>query len=245
MAAELGGYGTSLADAVASSVNLYLQKLDQIRKTLPVGFTGDHFGVVVIVYGPEPAKQILYLDRSGTRADGNRTVSRESDISPDTGQRNYSFWVKPAAEGRATLCSALSSASDLLTAWVRNHQPAEPPNVIDITDGSAGDGDPRELANKIMTLSTSRGNATLWHCLLAGSHSEPVLFPTDDVRSTMPKEWLSFVDSSSILPRKSIPDLLLQFPEVSKVDGARCCVFNADLAVLVRAISVIAKLPLP
>lgn len=234
-----------MADAVASSVNLYLQKLDQIRKTLPVGYTGDHFALVVIGYGPEPARQLLYMDSRGTRADEERTRYDASGASSDNEQMNFPFWVKPAATGEATLCHAFASAYDFASSWVQKHSPAEPPNVIHITDGTVTDGDPREIARRTMELATSNGNAAVWNCLLAARRSEPVLFPTEDAVSALPEMWKRVADASSVLPRKAIPDLLLQFPEVSRVDGARCCVFNADLGVLVRAISSITRLPLP
>ena len=245
MAVHVEEFGTSMADAVASSVNLYLQKLDQLRKLMPIGFTGDHFAVVVVGYGPEAAKVLLRIDPTRTEADEERTRSDKSGISSDSEQMNFPVWVKPVANGRATLCHALASAHDLISPWVKRHQGANPPNVINITDGSVSDGDPREVAERIMELSTLNGNATIWHCCLASSKSEPVFFPTEEVYSTFPDAWKLFVESSSVLPQEAIPDLLLQFPEVSKVAGARCCIFNADLAMLVRAIAAITHLPLP
>ena len=248
MDVELPDYGLSMAGAVADSVNLYLQKLYQIRTTTPGEFAGEEFGVAVIGYGGDgasPAKLILYMDASETKADGKATRRDEATISSDATHPVFPIWIQPAAEGSAALCAGISLANDIAASWITNHGSVEPPHIINITDGSMSDGDPIGIAEKVQGLSTSRGKVNLWTCHFTSSHSPVILFPSEDALAAAPPNWRALLRSSSPLPQGSIRDIMLEFPEVSKIAGSRCCIFNADLAFLVRAIACITRLPLP
>jgi hypothetical protein len=50
---------------------------------------------------------------------------------------------------------------------------------------------------------------------------------------------------TSILPQDGLSNLLIEFPEVSKVSGARASVFNADLRTVVRFLAFVTRIPLP
>lgn len=247
MKASLSEYGLSIAEAVADSLNLYLQKLYQVRTTSPGAFTGENFAVSIFGYGGagDSVRSILQIDPTETRANAECTRHDESTISSDNVHPVFPFWLKHAAGGKAPLCSALFEAYETIASWSLMHHSAQPPQLINITDGSVTDGDPTIATQKLKSVSTDQGNAIFWNLQLSADGSPVMLFPCEDAMDAAPADLVSLWLSSSPLKSAGIRDVLLEFPEVSKLEGARCCILNADLSTLVRALACITRLPLP
>ena len=53
------------------------------------------------------------------------------------------------------------------------------------------------------------------------------------------------VKSSSFITQTAVRNVLMEFPEVSKIAGARTSVLDANLSTLVRVLSCASRLPLP
>ncbi len=247
MKANLPEYGLSMAEAATDSLNLYLQKLYQVRTTSPEAFTGENFAVSIFGYGGAGGcvRSILQIDPVGTRADAECTRRDESTISSDKTHPVFPFWLKHVAEGKAPLCNALFEAYETIASWSLMHQSAQPPQLINITDGSVTDGNPAIVTQKLKTVSTDRGDAVFWNLQLSADGSPVMLFPGEEAMDAVPEDLVGLWRSSSPLRSAGIRDILLEFPEVSKLEGARCCIFNADLSTLVRALACITRLPLP
>lgn len=244
MEAVLEDYGLNLGEAATDSVNLFLQKHYQVRETMPGAYAGDEFGVAVIGYGDDSrARRIFYMDSAGTTVDEDRTRRDTESISSDQTHPVFPIWIKPSANGDAPLCRALELTCETLSQWTSKHQSTLPPQVVNITDGSVTDGEPLAASEKVKAISTAEGGTVLWHCQLSSSGLKPQLFPAErdarDARSS------TLLRSASYLPKASIRDIMLEFPEVSRIEESRTCVLQADLPLLVRFLACVTRLPLP
>lgn len=248
MDAPFGDYGISMAEGVADALNLYLQRVAERRKGTPSSeFESGNFGACIVGYGFEPgaATKIFSMDSSGVWADARRTHSDRSTPSSDDTLSSFSTWIDPAAGAAdAPLCKAIASASSIIGPWVSKHRLAPPPRVVNITDGGMTDGDPSEPAGRLCRLSTYNGGTSLWTCHISGdTKREPVLFPCD--LALLPPELAPLFRSTSVLPQDGLSNLLMEFPEVSRVSGARASVFDADLRTLVRFLAFVTRVPMP
>ena len=248
MDAPFGEYGISMAEGVADALNLYLQRVAERRRGTPGSeFESGNFAAAIIGYGFEPgaADKIFFMDASGVWADEKRTHSDRSTPSSDDTLSSFSTWIDPAARSAdAPLCRALAAASSVIEPWVSKHKLAPPPRVVDITDGGMTDGDPSPPAERLCRLSTYNGVTSLWTCHISGDATrEPVLFPNDS-RLVAPA-LLPLFRSTSALPQDGLSNLLMEFPEVSKISGARASVFYADLRTLVRFLAFVTRVPMP
>jgi hypothetical protein len=233
---------------VADALNLYLQRVAERRKGTPASeFESGNFGAAIIGYGFDPgaAEKIFSMDSSGVWADPRRTHSDKSTPSSDETLSSFSTWIDPAAgSADAPLCRALASACSLIEPWVSTHRLAPPPRVVNVTDGGMTDGDPTEPAERLRRLSTYNGATSLWTCHLADDAARPpILFPNE--AALLPPELSQLFMSTSPLPHDGLSNLLMEFPEVSKIAGARASVFDADLRTLVRFIAFVTRVPMP
>ncbi len=244
MEAVLEDYGLNLAEAATDSVNLFLQKHYQVRETMPGAYAGNEFGVAVIGYGDDnQARRIFYMDSAGTTVDEERTRRDAESISSDQTHPVFPIWIKPSASGSAPLSRALELACETLSQWTSQHGSTLPPQVVNITDGSITDGEPFTASEEVKAISTAEGGTVLWHCQLSSSGLKPQLFPS--VQEAHEARSSTLLKSASFLPKLSIRDIMLEFPEVSRIEGSRTCVLEADLPLLVRFLACVTRLPLP
>lgn len=91
--------------------------------------------------------------------------------------------------------------------------------------------------------SATQIGASLWTGDISGDgNREAVLFPNDVTllpRACAPLQ----VDEHP--PRDGLSNLLIEFPEVSKISGARASVFSADLRTLFRFRAFVTRVPMP
>jgi hypothetical protein len=106
------------------------------------------------------------------------------------------------------------------------------------------DGDPSDAAERLRGLSTYNGACSLWTCHFTGDGArQPVLFPND--AALVSPELAPLFNSTSVLPPDGLSNLLMEFPEVSKIAGAKASVFDADLRTVVRFLAFVTRVPLP
>jgi hypothetical protein len=248
MDSPFGAYGISMSEGIADALNLYLQRIAERRKGAGASeFESGNFGVSIIGYGFEAgaADKIFSMESDSVWADERRTHSDKSTPSSDDTLSSFSTWVDPAAgSADAPLCKALSTASSVIEPWVSKHRLAPPPRVVNITDGGMTDGDPSEPAERLCSLSTLNGATSLWTCHVCGD-PEPgtLLFPNN--AALLAPELSPLFASTSFLPHDGLSNLLMEFPEVSKISGAKASVFYADLRTLVRFLAFVTRVPMP
>jgi hypothetical protein len=216
------------AEGVARAVNNILSTF--VRSARPDGTETRHYhDVAVIGYGervgsvfPNTA-QIL----STPELDAARQTRTDDGVTK-------TYWVEPYGANGTPMSTALNKAWQLASGWIREHKICLPPIVINITDGMNNDPDPVgpiDRANQLRQLSTDDGNLLLFNIHISGTNSAVVAYPAD--RSELSDEWERLLfDMSSPMPdfmRNRADGLAL---------GARCCVINADLALLLSALKV-------
>jgi len=164
---------------------------------------------------------------------------KESDGAGGTVEVNVKFpvWFDPIANGNTPMSGALGKAVKILSPWVQEHPTSYPPTVINLTDGEATDGDPRQPAEELKSLSTSDGNVVLM-TLHASSNqfSQQIAFPSHDELLPDPPSRTMF-EMSSLLP-----DHMMSFAE--EISGetfgenARAMVYNAPMDRIVQALEI-------
>ncbi len=149
--------------------------------------------------------------------------------------RKMPVWLRPHAGAQTPMCEALRLAEAAIRDWVSQHPSSYPPIVINISDGNASDGNPEPIAQQIMALATSDGNALLFNCHLSEKNFAPSQYP-DNERALQDNFAQQMFRMSSVLPlssREHAASLGIPISEQS-----RCCVFNADMVSLVQFLDV-------
>lgn len=145
------------------------------------------------------------------------------------------IWVEAVADGNTPMCRALDCAQALLTPWVAEHQDCYPPTVLNITDGEANDGDPREPARRLRQLSTQDGDTLLFNCHLSSQRAMPTLFPntTEGLNDQLAD---ALFEMSSDLPETQLEAAVAEGFPVLK--GSRGFVYNGGVEDLIRFIDI-------
>ena len=131
--------------------------------------------------------------------------------------------------------TAFEFARPSLEQWIGEHPDSFPPLVIHLTDGEPTDGDAKEAASAIRSLSTSDGNVLILNCHISSNKADSVLFPTS-------ADQLPDVFAKDLYQMSSeMPDSLRATAEVKQVTaphGCKLMAFNADAVTLVKLLSV-------
>lgn len=253
--ARWNGRTVTKAQAVASAINTLLAEL--IARSRRDGGYQPYYDIAVLGYSGSEVRSILPtigsewfltpevlsdnpvevrdVQRLRTLPDGRQvtTVMREK------------VWVRPAADWNTPMVAAFGAAHKLLKTWCAKYkgQPCYPPTVINITDGEATDGNPKQLTaavEKLRSLSTVDGQVLLMNVHISGSGREPVLFPatTDDLPEDRYARLL--FDISSPMPALYRDEIALitgrsaDFME----KGVRGMAYNANMTDLVRMMNI-------
>ena len=138
------------------------------------------------------------------------------------------------------MCEATRFATRLLEEWVSQHQESFPPIVVNISEGMSTDGDPREPAAAVRSLTTADGRALFFNCDLSYWQVEEILFP-GPAPPLLPDAYLG---STLFEMCSEIPDRLRDVAgkrfglEIAK--GARGLVCNADMVGLMHILRLVA-----
>lgn len=140
-------------------------------------------------------------------------------------QVRFPVWMDPTSNGGTPMCEAFTQVRTLLEEWLPEHRNSFPPTVLHLTDGESTDGDPTEIAQQIMSLSTSDGPVLLFNCHVSSRHTVKIEYPGDV--SKLPDDFAhTLFKNSTPLPeafRRAASDIGL-----TTADGARGFVFNGD-----------------
>ena len=140
-------------------------------------------------------------------------------------QVRFPIWIDPTSNGGTPMCQAFDVVRGLLEQWLGEHRHSFPPTVLHLTDGESTDGDPSEIAKKILSLGTSDGQVLLFNCHVSSRHAIKIEYPGDE--GSLPDDFARMLfRTSAPLPqafRKAASNMGL-----TTVEGARGFVFNGD-----------------
>ena len=245
-----GQPGQRKMDQASDAINRILDAVSQrcssgldIRDYFHVGVLGyntDNTGRPVITSaldGTSPEQPFLLISQVVETAQVLERTVRESDGAGGVIEvaRRFPVWLQPHAEYGTPMCEALNYASQALENWVGQFPDSFPPIVINVSDGNATDGDPEPLAQRIMALQTSDGNALVFNVHLSEMATMPIQFP--DSEEGLPDELaMRLFRMSSILPEASRN--LAASLDLTMNENSRGFVFNADMTSLVQFLDI-------
>jgi len=148
---------------------------------------------------------------------------------------NAPVWIEPAFGGVTPMCGALRKAHDVIHQFILQNPNCFPPIVINITDGEASDGNPREPGQKLMSLKSSDGNALLFNLHISSFSNRTIQFPSNphELPDDYAKELFNMSSPLTSYMMKVISD------EGGTVGpGSRGFSFNADFNALLKFIEI-------
>lgn len=246
MSGPLGGdAGKSKADAVAESINRLLYTLvlrcvwgQNILDRFHVGVLGYGRRVASALGGPLAGCDLVPVSQIAHHP--LRVEQRVQKVVDGSGGQveqtiKFPIWFESQADGKTPMSATLDRACVLLAGFLAEHPCCHPPLVINISDGEATDGDPRENAERLKGLSSEDGDVLLFNAHLSSSPEQPIEFP--DRETLLPDKWARrlFRMSSRLPVPMHAPARQAGLPVGSDTRGF---VFNADLASVVRFLDI-------
>lgn len=240
MSHKIGGSTRSKAVEAADAINRQLNELIN-RCTKSEGIR-DYFEVGIIGYGSARGTAISLLADSTLVPISElesrilKMEKRMQTIEDQEVEYELPIWFEPIAASDTPMVRAFNLAESWAKDWAAEHPDSFPPVLINISDGEATDGDPKEVADKIFEISTSDGKAMVWNCHLSRNDMQPVSFPSDTSKLPEDKYAHTMFDMSSELPDNMLAIAREEYTIVD--DGARGYVFNAQLEDLIKLLDI-------
>jgi hypothetical protein len=236
--------GRSKAAALCDAINGLLFELVLRCIKDPTEGPRYYFDVGVIGYGESvgPALggalagrelvSIADIANHPLRVEDRNKAEGETSARP---AKHLPVWFDAKASNGTPMCGAIDVAGTIAAKWVAEHPDSFPPIIINISDGAATDGDPREWARRLQSLSTRDGNALMFNVNLSALGRDPLFFPSDDTGLGDGYARALF-DMSSALPPFMCQ--LTQQKGLDVRDDARGFVFNADMAAVITFLQI-------
>ena len=260
MEEPIGGAGPRKCEAVANTINTWLENL--IIRATGSGGIKDYMHLGVLGYRTvddpnnpapiiesalsPPLTEIFNRDgfvRISEVAQHQQTKQLMMNVyDEETGEDIQTpvekpSWVEPVREGGTPMCTALYQAYQLVEKWINtgDNRRCFPPIVVHLTDGEAMDGDPVPYAQAIHSLATDNGNVLMFNCHLSMNAADKIMFPSSREILADPYAPVLF-EMSSELPEPIFNSALNEgFPVQPH---ARGFVFNADAVALVQFLDI-------
>lgn len=249
MADDWGGSpGKKKADGLATIINRLLQELILACPTDAEAVKPrDYFSVGVIGYGasvgpafvgPLAGRELALISEVAEKP--ARLEERSKQVDDGAGGLTsqtvrFPIWFDPTANGGTPMCQALSSAQNILTTWLSQHQDSFPPIVVNITDGESTDGDPTAAAESLKNLKTNDGNVLLLNVHLSSKGGEPILFPDGD--GNLPDQYAKLLYQLSS-PLTDGMKLRATQKGINAGQSSRGFVFNADPKAVIQFLEI-------
>ncbi|HKZ54027.1 MAG TPA: vWA domain-containing protein [Anaerolineales bacterium] len=243
-----GDYSSSKAQGAADAVNRMLSNL--VIRCSKGESVRDYFNISVIGYGSSeghvgPAlsgplsgkDNVTISELANSPARVEDRVIKQPDGAGGIVDASVKFpvWFEPTAQKDTPMCGALRYARRVVSEWVGQHPNSFPPIAINITDGEATDGDPKEPAKDLRALGTSDGELLLFNCHISSLGGSKVFFP--ESVEQIPDEYGKrlFEMSSQLTPQM----IAIAGKEGFAVgEHSRGFAFQADLVELVRFLDI-------
>jgi len=240
-----GNPGRTKAQSVADAINRIIQNL-VIACSKNEGVL-DYFCVSVIGYGATVESAFL-----GGLA--GRPIAKTSELENHTARLEtrtqrvpdgagglvdvsikMPVWFDAISSGGTPMCQALTMAYDLVNEWLQRNPSGFPPIVMNLTDGEASDGDPRDAATRLTSLSSTDGNVLCFNMHLSTQAGQAALFPNSDTNLVDAYARMLF-SMSSPLPESMVQRA--KSMEISIVNGSRGFVYNADIVSVIQFLEI-------
>jgi hypothetical protein len=248
MSGEFGVTGLTKARGAVDAINRHIAEL--VLKCARGDGVRDYFHIAVIGYGSDVGSASFligdgFVKISWLTSHVLKIEEREVRQSDGSGQyfnvrAKYPIWFEPQAYSDTPMCAALGLAIDLVEKWVKTNEQSFPPIVINITDGESTDGDPRDFANRLRSLSTIDGNVLFLNCHISGEKKAPILFPSNENDLPFNRLARELFQMSSELPKYMFDNIA---KDILVKRGARGFSFNADLPNMFGFIEIGTKMP--
>lgn len=252
MSHKLGGTLRSKSQEAADAINRQIYEL--IYRCTKSDGVRDYFDIGIIGYGTEAntARSLIkdgdLVPISNLAENPLRMEKRKETITDPEGndvesEFEFPVWFEPVANSNTPMVQALKLAQEWIEDWIAEHSDSYPPVVINISDGAATDGDPLEVAQDIMNLSTGDGNVLMWNCHLSSVKDEkPLTFPSDTgILPANDKFANQLFEMSSVLPEGFLA--LAQEVALEVSGSSRAYVFNAGLDELMELLDIGTRAP--
>ncbi len=239
MSKKISGGKHSKAQEAADAINRQLNEIisrctksDGVRPYFDVGVigygykSGDATGLISDQPIPinELESHILRMEKKTENIDGE-------DIEIE-----FPVWFDPVASYDTPMVKGLTIAKQWIDDWVQRNPDSFPPVLINISDGGATDGNPKDVADQIMEIGTSDGKTLIWNCHISEKNEKSVSFPKDETEVPEEKHAREMFEMSSVIPDSM---LAIAKEEYQNVDtGARAYVYNANLEDLIRLLDI-------
>ncbi len=252
MSHKLGGTLRSKSQEAADAINRQIYEL--IYRCTKSDGVRDYFDIGIIGYGTvsDTAKSLLQdadlvpisrLAETPLRMEKRKEIITDPEGNDVESEFEFPVWFEPVANSNTPMVKALQLAKEWIDDWVAEHHDSYPPVVINISDGAATDGDPLEVAEELMEMSTSDGNVLLWNCHLSEvKDAKPLTFPADTgVLPANDKFAKQLFEMSSVLPEGFMS--LAQERSLEVSGTSRAYVFNAGLDELMELLDIGTRAP--
>lgn len=248
MAGPFGGEsGGRKADRLAVAINGLLYELAIGCTKDQTEGVRDYYAVGVVGYGarigPAFAGQLAERDLVPISEVANnpaRVEERKRKEVDDVGHVieipvKFPVWFDPVTDNGTPMCQALQYTYSILESWVQAHSNSFPPIVINITDGEATDGDPRQPAEALRNLATNDGNLLLFNLHVSSHSGTPISYPHTD--SGLPDEYArQLFQMSSVLPPHTREAAVMEGYAIGP--QPRGFVFNADMVEVITFLEI-------
>lgn len=245
MGEAFGTAGETKAQFLANAMNKLLKTL--VLRCAKGPEIRDYFDVAVIGYGETVGsalegrlrgRSIVPISEIGLNQ--HRMESRTRQISDGAGglvQETIEFpvWIDPQASNGTPMAEALTTTTQLLEGWIKQHPQSFPPIVMNLTDGEATDADPLPEAQRLTRLSTSDGPVLLFNLHLSTSPLPAIAFPHSE-RGLADDYARLLYHMSSVLPEPFIGGAMDEGYAVHS--QSRGYTFNADGVALIKFLQI-------
>ena len=254
-----GGEGVLKSDALADNLNSWIDNLLVMcagsSGILPyldvsvIGYSTDDGGGPIIepaLVGPLAGRERVGIDELAQHpAREEETMQQFFDEEPNEIVEvpyTHRIWVEPKASYGAPMSSALVKAYELADEWTQQHPDSLPPIVINFSDGESIEGDPRDDADSLKSISTNDGNVLLLNCQLSEMETEGIVFPSSstELLVTGDPHAQTLFDISSVIPETMLESGKALGFDLSR--GAHCMAFNAEAVGFIRFFEVGSRL---
>lgn len=240
MSHKIGGSKRSKASEAADAVNRQLNEI--INRCTKSEGVRDYFDIGIIGYGAMRGRAVSLIGGSTLVPISEleqrilRMEKRTQEIDGQEIEYEFPIWFEPVAASDTPMVQGLNLAKEWIDEWSAEHPGSFPPIIINITDGEATDGDPRDAVQEIASTSMDDGYPLVWNCHLSETDTSPVSFPSSEDQLPIDKYAHSMFEMSSELPEAILAIAREEYRDIS--DGAKGYVFNAQLEDLIKLLDI-------
>lgn len=241
--------GRLKADVIKDTINRFLTNLvisctkaDGVRDYFYVSVIGYGLNVGSAFIGPLANKDLVPISEIA-----NMPARIEERLKEDGAggvvKTKFPIWFDAFADGQTPMCQALNKAKGILEGWLSQHPNCHPPIVVNLTDGSATDGNPLIPAEELKNLKSSEGNVLLFNIHLSSGSATPFKYPNSE--TNLPDQYAHLLYTMSSPLTDDQINYANKAHEMSIERDSRGYVYNADPISVILALDIGTKMASP